>query len=354
MTRTVLHVMGSLNRGGAESVALDLVRAIPADDVRQVFVCWSGERGTLASEFERQGAVVVALNGGLLQRLRAYWHLLRVERPDAVQAHLALSSAWFLAVARAGGVKVRVARVHSQGDGQSDSLQRATYRWAARRILWRSATHVLAVSQAALGFAAGPRGEVRVPQSVDARVLPNGVDLERFVPTQRSRTGPPSVLHVGRPDPAKNRRVLGSIARAVNTSRSVRFRLVGTWDTSDLGDERQFLEVEGPTSEIHRVYVDSDVLILPSKREGLPGVVLEALASGLPVIASDIASLRELATDLSGIRLVALDANPEVWAAAVLEALDAEQDGEVLAACIAESKFSLERNLQEWRKVWGA
>lgn len=132
----------------------------------------------------------------------------------------------------------------------------------------------------------------------------NGVDMERFRPGDRQaarrRFGLPAdmriVLGVGRLVPSKGFVVA---ARAVAGMRDdVRLVLVGE------GPERAVIEAAGrgktiflgPRSpdEVAEACRAADLLTLPSEREGWPNVVTEALASGLPVVASSVGGIPEI------------------------------------------------------------
>lgn len=345
----VVHVIGSLDRGGAETLALDLVRAIPADEVRQVFLCLAGREGVLADQFVDSGAGVVVVEGGLLRQLATLARTIQNEGATVVQAHVALTSAWFLIVARLTGVRVRIARIHNTADGRADSHLRRLYRFAARRAMSVAATAVFAVSPGAAEFALAGAGR-RMRRLVE--VVPNGVDLARFTYQGRTAVGEPTVIHVGRSAVAKNRGILAPIALELRKSIGVRFLVVGAGGNEDLGEHQDLLTVLGPRDDVATLLHDADVLILPSLREGLPGVVLEALASGVPVVASDISAMRSLRS-LTGVELVSLEAPVDEWAAAITRAM--RSDAKVrrrIADQLRESPFTLEKSVSRWRIEW--
>ncbi|WP_424936879.1 MULTISPECIES: glycosyltransferase family 4 protein [Bacteria] len=356
--RRVLHVLGSLDRGGAETVALDLCRAVPAEEFAQTFYCLSGREGVLAGEFRAAGAeVLVAAPGGMLARLRDLRRVVRAQRPHVVVSHVSLASAAVLGAIRGLGVRVRVARGHSAGDGRGPI--RAVYRTTSRVALPIVATDVLGVSEAALSFLVGRQALLYRMFRTDRRVLGNGVDTSRFHPAARAgagrRGGRARVLHVGRASPEKNRTVLVPVFEALVARRDAEMRVVGPGGVDDLGPlpEDPRFTVTGPSSEVPAILRESDALLLPSLREGLPGVVLEALASGVPVVASALPTLEELA-DLPGVILVDPRADAGHWAEAVERALDVDGPARSrIAATLRESRFVLERSVDEWVEVWG-
>lgn len=351
---TVLHVIGSLDRGGAEMVALDLCRAIPAAEVRQCFVCVSGRRGLLAPRFEEAGAeVVVHGRGGVVRTVLGLVRDIARERPDVVQSHVSLTSALFLVSACLLGVPRRIARMHSEGDGRPDRPPRRLRRALARQLLPWVATDVLGVSPGALAFAQGARRRPRRPARVRYDVVANGVDLGRFAVARPRPEQPLTVLHVGRPDAAKNRAFLPPLARAVLELAPATLWVVGGGTEVDIPGTHPGVVDLGARDDVPALLREASVLVLPSVREGLPTVALEALASGVPVVASDIDATRALATQLPGIEVLPLDAPLERWASAVVAAARTPgEERERLREAVRRSDFDLRHNAQRWREIW--
>jgi len=193
----------------------------------------------------------------------------------------------------------------------------------------RAAGHWCAVSEdllAAMDRLGGGRGTL----------TPNGVDLELFRPGDRSAARAeleraddgPLVLVVGhlieRKDPAL---ALRAFARAAPAG--ARLVLLGRGPLEDaLREEARVLGLDGrvelvgeqPPGRLADWYRAADCLLLTSRREGRPNVVLEALASGCPVVATDAGGTGELLRGLDG---------------ALVRSRDAERVGAALAETLA-------------------
>lgn len=353
--RIVLHVIGSLDQGGAEKVALDLCRSIPSNEVLQVFYCFSGQEGALAESFRAAGATVIAApKGSLFNRVAGLRSAVRSSRADVVVSHVSLASAFLLLAVRTN-VSIRIARIHSTGDGKS-GVHRGVYRWVARMLLPFAATHVLAVSQSALSFAVGGHRNLYRRLGVRARVLVNGVDTRRFFFDRApGGQGAVRVAHVGRASPEKNRVALPPIFIALTRDEpNIEMWIVGPGGTSDLVDipDSDRFVIVGAVDDAATILKQIDVLLLPSIREGLPGVVLEALASGVPVVASDLPTLREL-RELPGMTLIDPCAPADSWADAVLESVQiSDESRHAIAKALSESRFTLERSVRDWLECW--
>ena len=172
------------------------------------------------------------------------------------------------------------------------------------------------------------------------RVIPNAVDLARFARTRRRRKrgGSFDVLFVGRLDRQKGVDVLLRALSVLKVGRTVRVQLVGDGPQREalmrLADELRLTDVTfaGRSDRIPELLGEADVLVLPSRWEGLPNVVLEALAAGCPVIGTDVVGTRDLITDGVNGLLVPSD-DPQALARA-MTTLAADADlGERLAVC---------------------
>lgn len=138
-------------------------------------------------------------------------------------------------------------------------------------------------------------------------VVPNGIDIRRFEAARRPRcqSPPPTVALVGRVDPVKDvKTFLQAVANARRELPDLRALVIGpTDDPADYyGECRQMvsmLDLEGCVTftgraDVVSYYRQVDLLILTSVKEAMPLVVMEAMASGLPVVATEVGACREL------------------------------------------------------------
>lgn len=303
----VLHVFGSMERGGAETRTLEVMRRIDRRRYAFDFCVLSGVPGAYAAEITRLGGEVVAcpLRPRPLTFVARFATLLRRGGYDVVHSHVHHFSGVVLLIARLAGVRTRIAHIRTVHDGHD---ARAAYRRATRWLLARSATTVIGVSESAMDafFGASWTADDR------RRVIYNGVDRGRFtacdararvraeLAVERER---PLVAHVGNFTPAKNHRALVAIIAATVALRpDVMFVLVGDGAlraaiTAEVARRglAPWVRFAGARDDVPCVLAAADLLVLPSLWEGLPGAVLEALASGLPVVASPIPAVLEIA-----------------------------------------------------------
>jgi glycosyltransferase involved in cell wall biosynthesis len=237
---------------------------------------------------------------GLLAAVRsAYRH-----RPDVVHAFFGVPSgamAW--AMNGATGlpylISFRGRDVHGGKDPAAGGI--AGPLKVVSRIAWRRASALVANSKGLRDLAQ------TVDPRVSVRVIPNGVDVVRFSPgaPDSSAGGPLRLLFVGRLEPYKGIETLLEAAGQLRgrTSRNLALDLVGDGSLRDhlpevarrlgLQDMVRFCGL-APPDRMPDVYRQADVFVLPSIVEGMPNVILEAMASGLPVVATRIPGSDEL------------------------------------------------------------
>ena len=217
---------------------------------------------------------------------------------------------------------------------------------AIRKVL-RGAGAVVAVSKPLARLAEELGAEAR-----RVHWIPNGVDQELFRPRPRSEAraalgwdpSRPAILFVGRLDPIKGLRLLlesvGELRRAELPTISCYLAGQGPM----LGEIRRRVEAGGlggnvtllgglPPERLALCYAAADLLCLPSVSEGSPNVVLESLASGTPVVSTDVGDVAEL-LDRSG-GTVVQQRNPREFARAIFGVLSAAPDRAAIVARVA-------------------
>jgi len=305
----VANLAGALRTGGDEVVI------VAPGDGRGPFGGYAGTGGSLRVPFNGS---VAPIGPGARSAARTRRYLAEI-RPDVIHVHEPLVPAVGLTAARSDVAPV-VATFHAWS---SDVRAYRMARPLGRRVLDGLAAS-LAVSDAAAGYHAAALGVA----SDRFEIVPNGVEVARFaqVPEQvpeREPTrgdGPETLLFVGRLEPRKG---LATLIRAFVRLRAerpgVRLLVVGE------GPERARCEqaLPGPAREavsfLGRVddqalvaaYAQADVYVSPALGgESFGIVLLEAMAAGRPVVASDLPGYRSVVTpDRDGVLVPPGDAD---------------------------------------------
>lgn len=299
-----LFLIESFMVGGAETY---LLRFLEYCRPEEAFVLSkSGKGGALEERFRGCATVVRDIRLNLYNPLtyaRLYRYL-RANRFDAVCDMQGNFAGWTLLCARLAGVRCRLAFYRqSQNQFKPDPI-RQLY---TRLITWtmqRCATRILSNSKAALDHF-HPDHEA-YPNRF--RVIYNGFDASMLSTADRldvRRTlgiAPEAfvVAHSGRLAAAKNHETILACAKQLCTRHSdIHFVLMGrAVDTAyrktiaDLGLEKQ-IHLLGYRSDVLDLLRGADLFYFPSLNEGQPNALIEAMASGLPFVASDIPPIRE-------------------------------------------------------------
>ena len=290
----IIHTVSSLGIGGMERVVLQLTEAQQRAGHRSCVVALKG--GPLEREAARRGLDVHVLAGTRLARgLRAMRVFQRV-RPDIVHVHNPTSLHYALLARLVSHAKI-VVTVHSD---------QGTHARVGSALEWRLTSSVVAVSHAASQTLDFP-GLAARPAVIHNGIAPPAPSRARD--RLRSEFGWSNDvvgIIVARIDGRKGHGVLlDSIRRLIDSNAPVRLLIVGDGSQypaverriSELGLGPDIVRMLGRRSDIDALLEAADFFVLPSEVEGLPMSLLEALAHGLPVIASNVGGIPEVITD---------------------------------------------------------
>lgn len=233
--------------------------------------------------------------------------------PDVVHGHGAKGGAYARLIGAWLGRKRRVARIYTPHGGSLHydpaSLSGRVY-FAAERFLERFTDAIIHVSQFEAGIY---RQKVQTPRCA-AYVIPNGLRADEFVPVE-PRTDARDLLFLGAFRDLKGIDVLiDAIARLRKDDMAVTANFVGQPDgradyvemASERGIAGQFAFHDPmPARE---AFATARAVIVPSRAESMPYVVLEAIAAGLPILATDVGGIPEIYGPLAKQLLPAGDA----------------------------------------------
>ena len=309
----VLQVVPDLSLGGAERMAVHLTQAL---DRTQFDVQLASLYDRADTQLDRmldesdQTAHYLGKRRGFDARMFLALHrLLRRFKPHVVHTHT-IALRYVFPVAFLHRIPVRLHTIHSQADKEAG-------RWVGlRRLAFGLGVVPVAIADE---VAAGIRELYGID---DTPNIPNGIPIERYSRpgSDRDRWRDEAsidrdttiVTIVGRLDPGKNHRLaFEALAELVPSERPL---LLCAGEGSDAQRERLEAEVArleladhvrllGRRDDIPALLQASDLFLLPSDFEGNPLTVLEAMAAGLPVVATAVGGVPELVADEASGRL---------------------------------------------------
>lgn len=307
----IAHVLYRLDTGGMEHMLVTLINQT-SQRYRHVVVCLEGY-GALRDKIEPGDVMCVALGKKSGKDWRCYfrlWRALRNLKPDLVHTYN-VGTVDVAPVARLAGVR-RVVHAERGRDAADPRGESRKYR-LLRRGLLPFIDRYLTVSSDLQNWLIE---KVGIPSS---RVvcIPNGIDVTAFAATTNGRGArpllgsfaPPGTVligTVGRLDAVKDQAGLIAAFRVLcealpHERERLRLVLVGG------GSQRAALESQiardglsaqvrllGNRDDVATLLAEFDVFALSSIAEGMPGVLLEAMAFGLPVVATDVGGVSEV------------------------------------------------------------
>jgi glycosyltransferase involved in cell wall biosynthesis len=312
--RTIVHVTFGLDVGGQEKLLVDFARIADRKHFELRFISL-GSRGLLANDIESLGCPVITLDApsGLrpslvikLARLFRRW------RPEAVHTHD--QRALFYAGPAAWMARVPMT-VHTRHGRDAHASPRQTL---MIRHLSKLVDRFVCVSQEV--------AELSREQGIGSsrlRTIKNGIDTNRFRLSGPCQAGP--VVTVARLSPEKDvANLVRATAIASEQSPDLRVEIAGGGPcledlkqlaaSLDVSDRITFL---GEVRDIPALLSRARMFVLPSRSEGIPLTVLEAMACGLPIVATRVGGLPEV-VDHGVTGLLVPSADPAALAQAII------------------------------------
>ncbi len=306
----VAHVMYRFDVGGLENGVVNLINHMPSECYRHVIISLT-EITDFRQRIVRDDVQFIALEkppGHALWIYPQLFKLFRQLRPDIVHSRN-LAALEVAIPAWAAGVPVRIHGEHGRDVGDLDGSNKK-YQWL-RRIYRPFVTHYIALSGDLESYLTE---KVGIPERKVRRIC-NGVDAEIFHPVAQRQpiSGCPFsdqkfwiVGTVGRMQAVKNqtdmvKAFILALTLAPRLKDSLRLVMVGDGPLREkslaLLEQADYAELAwlpGERSDVPDILRGLDCFLLPSLAEGISNTILEAMASGLPVIATDVGGNKEL------------------------------------------------------------
>lgn len=367
----IVHVIHRFGIGGLENGVVNLINHMPEERYRHAIVCLQGYTD-FRKRLQRENVAIHDMAKRDGHDPGVYWRLFRIFRQlrPAIVHTRNLSAMEVQAVAALAGVP---GRVHGEHGRDTYDLHGRNRKYnLLRRLVRPFIGHYIAVSKDLQNWLMSAVGV----KSGNISQIYNGVDSIRFRPAQtlRAQLGPPGFFD-------ENNIVIGSVGRMaavkdypnlvqaflklLHQDPTLRDRLrlliVGEGEARDTclrvmnqHGVRQLAWLPGERSDIPELMAAMDIFVLPSLGEGISNTILEAMATGLPVIATRVGGNPELVQEGVTGRLVP-PADPDALAQALLEYVrdaDRRHAHGRAAREIIDRQFSILAMVQDYLSVY--
>ncbi|MDP2561128.1 glycosyltransferase [Psychrobium sp. 1_MG-2023] len=303
MTEKPIHVVHILYRfatGGLENGLVNLINQLTFGQFRHSIICITDYDDEFTQRIQRDDVKLITLNKksgsnfGYLLTLRAH---LKSLSPTIIHSRgiAALE-------AQLASLGMSVVRIHGEHGWDSESAKHNVKHNFLRRLLKPLIHQYVVLSAEGEEFILQ---HIKVSAGIVERIC-NGVDTEKFTPVQTSTPASSNITitTVGRLAAVKNQQLLiSAVAQLIaeQPTLGLSLQLVGEGECFDVL-QQQVTELAlqahcdflGDRSDIASILLSTDIFVLPSSAEGISNTILEAMACGVPVIASKVGGNVEL------------------------------------------------------------
>jgi len=322
----VLHVFGSLDRGGAETMIMNLYRKIDRNKIQFDFIVHGNEIGAYEKEIESYGGKVYHLSKykgtNHFTYIKEWKNFLEKHKEyEIIHSHMRSTASIYLAIAKKMN---RTGIIHSHSTSSGKGFVALVKDILQLRLRFIS-DYFFACSSEAGKWLFGKK----VCQRENFFLIKNAVDAEKFSYCEETRVKMRKKLglehniiigHIGRFIPVKNHEfIIDIFQRILQILPEARLMLVGEGSletiiqdkVNNLGLSDKVL-FTGVRTDIANLLQAMDLLVMPSLFEGLPVVLIESQAAGLPTLISTQISDEVKITNL--VENLSLEDSPNEWA----------------------------------------
>lgn len=324
----ILQVIPYFCFGGAEVMCENLTYALKNLGHEVVVASLYGERTPVSRRMEKAGVRILYLDKKLgldVSMIPKLTRLMKQEKPDVVHTHLDVIK-YAAAAAKLAGVGTCVHTVHSVADREAEGRIQKIINKTYFRLGWSVPVALSPEVQASIAEFYGISRQ-NIP------VVYNGIDLSKCIPKDSYAVDDTvTLLHVGRFDVPKNHAGLLKAFQKLHAAHPrCRLHLVGDGDLrgdmEKLAEElgiSEWVRFFGVQADVHPYLHDADIFVLPSIYEGNPMTIIEAMGTGLPIVATAVGGIPDMLQNGVNALLVPCETD------AVCEACEALLDDEGL------------------------
>ena len=353
----IMQVIPYFCFGGAETMCENLTYALRDLGHDVMVVSLYDDQTPIACRMEAAGIRIRYLDKKLgldLSMVPKLITIMKQERPDAVHTHLDVIKYAAMA-AKLSGVSRCVHTVHSVAHKEAEGILQKIINRTYYHLGWTVPIALSDEIQETISDFYGLKKE-KIP------VIRNGLDLSKCMVKEDYALGTPiRLIHVGRFDVPKNHAgLLRSFGKLLETYPDCRLQLLGDGDlrqemetlAADLkiADKVQF---DGMQANVYPYLQNADLFVLPSIYEGNPMSIIEAMGTGLPIVATEVGGIPDMIRNRETGLLVPCE--EDAFCKACIELLDDEALRSALGKQAKQDsvRFSAACMAQQYCEVYG-
>lgn len=364
----VLHIVSSMDRGGAETLIMSIYRNINRDAVQFDFITHTTEKNDFEVEILQLGGRIYKIpslgQAGPFLYIKNLRAIMKNETYKAVHIHTDFQGGFPALAAKISGIKKRICHSHSNSWPRGNrSLHKVSLK-ILQSLIKSSATDYCSCSKEA--------GEFLFGNSEKVNILKNGIDINYFANIDDiNKTKlldelnlPKSAImigHVGRFSSSKNHKFILMLLKKL-LENDKRFFLLLAGDgplRSQVEEEAAELKIMehirflGVRDDIPKLMNRFDVFLFPSRFEGFGIVTVEAQSSGTPCVVSDTVP-KSTDMGLGLVSYVSLNESIDVWCQKINDALLIERPNKnTIIEKISQQGYSIQENIKDWLNLYG-
>ena len=303
--KKILHIIGGMDRGGAESYIMNTLRNIDHKKYKFGILTFlpprDGKKFAYADELKKLGVELISIPDNRFRRPHKFIadvaKVVKDGKYDIVHSHIDFMSSLSLAGARKAGVKKRIAHSHNTNNSKINSAKMRAVSAVLRKKLNHEVTVRLACGKNA--------GEFLYGADKKFTIIHNGIDLKKFRYNSNTRKAVRAklkipedafvALNIGRLEEQKNQEhLIDLFADYLRKHKDAKLVIIGEGSLEHTLRNKiasEYLEKSvimlPAQDEMEKFYSMADIFMLPSLFEGVPTVGIEAQASGLICLFSD-------------------------------------------------------------------
>lgn len=337
MKYKVLHVVGGMNKGGTETMLMNIYRKINRDRIQFDFLYFTDEETYYDKEIIELGGEIIRISKikliHILDFISNISQVINSNGPyKVVHAHTLFNCGLVVKAAKKSNIDIRISHAHTTLDNENGIL-RKLYIKIMRNMILKYSTNLLSCSNLAGKYLFGED----IMKSYKYDILPNLISYENIVNVDKDKVYQFKRINglnndnlilgnIGTLKEAKNQQFLLDIVyKLKEKNKNVKLLLVGSGPLEEnlrekckkLGIENEVI-FTGTRDDIDVILNSMDVFVFPSSFEGLGLVLLEAQAAGLPCVVSE-AIQPEADLQLGLFSKLNLSDGAEFWANKIIE-----------------------------------